>query len=115
VYNFSEYIMTFLIFALSQNGARRNDVFSGFPFSSARFKISENEMKWIRCLIQYHLGGVIMETSCEKSQLFNLINLTYNNTSIKLITLGKIPSTAILQFNASALITRDSLACTFLN
>jgi hypothetical protein len=29
------YIMTFLIFALSQNGARRNDVFNGFPFSSA--------------------------------------------------------------------------------
>jgi hypothetical protein len=27
--------MTFLIFALSQNGARRNDVFNGFPFSSA--------------------------------------------------------------------------------
>jgi hypothetical protein len=35
VYNFSEYIMTFLIFALSQNGARRNDVFNCFPFSSA--------------------------------------------------------------------------------
>jgi hypothetical protein len=29
------YIMTFLIFALNQNGARRNDVFNGFPFSSA--------------------------------------------------------------------------------
>jgi hypothetical protein len=26
--------MTFFIFALSQNGARRNDVFNGFPFSS---------------------------------------------------------------------------------
>jgi hypothetical protein len=30
--------MTFLIFALSQNGARRNDVFNGFPFSSANPK-----------------------------------------------------------------------------
>jgi hypothetical protein len=27
--------MTFLIFSLSQNGARRNDVFNCFPFSSA--------------------------------------------------------------------------------
>jgi hypothetical protein len=27
--------MTFFIFALSQNSARRNDVFNGFPFSSA--------------------------------------------------------------------------------
>jgi hypothetical protein len=27
--------MTFFIFALNQNGARRNDVFNGFPFSSA--------------------------------------------------------------------------------
>jgi hypothetical protein len=27
--------MTFFIFALSQNGARRNDMFNGFPFSSA--------------------------------------------------------------------------------
>jgi hypothetical protein len=35
VYNFCEYIMTFLIFTLSRNGARRNDVFNGFPFSSA--------------------------------------------------------------------------------
>jgi hypothetical protein len=29
------YIMTFLIFALSRNGARRNNVFNGFPFSYA--------------------------------------------------------------------------------
>jgi hypothetical protein len=34
VYNFSEYLMAFLIFALNQNGARRT-VFNGFPFSSA--------------------------------------------------------------------------------
>jgi hypothetical protein len=27
--------ITFFIFALSQNGARRNDMFNGFPFSSA--------------------------------------------------------------------------------
>jgi hypothetical protein len=33
VYNFSEYIVTFFIFALNQNGARRNDVFNCFPYN----------------------------------------------------------------------------------
>jgi hypothetical protein len=34
VYNFIEYIVSFFIFDLSQNGARRNNVFNCFPFSS---------------------------------------------------------------------------------
>jgi hypothetical protein len=32
--------MTFLTFALSQNGARRNDVFNGFPFSSTNSTVA---------------------------------------------------------------------------
>jgi hypothetical protein len=47
VYNFCEYIMTFFIFALSQNGARRNDVLSNYCcFYFRLFELIMNKVRY---------------------------------------------------------------------
>jgi hypothetical protein len=58
--------MTFLIFALSHNGARRNDVFNCFPFSS--------------------VGPTFINDRLQTAYVFSIISCIYNTILYKYIT-----------------------------
>jgi hypothetical protein len=76
--------MTFFIFALSQNGARRNDVFNGLPFSFANPTFINDRLQtaYVFFIISCIYNTIIVIDSVKNTFKLNIIKILLNEQNI---------------------------------